>query len=188
MKRALFYAAVLAALSSAPVLAQQAASQPMGVARTVQAKATVQSVDQAKRSVTLKLDDGREVTTNVDPKVTNLNQVKPGDVVTVSYTEAIAVSLGGTGPGVKSDAMAAKAKEGTKPGGAVAQYVTVSARVEALDAAKGSVTFKGPEGKTKTVMVQDPNNREMLKKLKVGDVVNITYAEAVTMMVTPAKK
>ncbi len=187
MKRALIYAAVLAALSSAPALAQQAASQPVGVARTVEAQATVQSVDQATRTVTLKLGDGREVTTKVDPKVTNLNQVKPGDVVTVAYTEAIAVSLGGT-PGVKSDAMAAKTKEGMKPGGAVGQYVTVSARVEALDAAKGSVTFKGPEGKTKTVMVQDPNNREMLQKLKVGDVVNITYAEAVTMMVTPAKK
>jgi hypothetical protein len=160
-----------------------------GVARTVEARATVTAIDQATRSVTLKTDDGKEFTTKVGDQVRNLAQVKIGDIVKVTYTEALAITLATGGePAVTGDAAAARAKEGEKPGGIVGQTMTVSAKVEAIDLEKHTVTFKGPEGKTRLVTVKDPKNYDLLKKVKVGDVVNITYAEALAISVEPAAK
>ena len=47
------------------------------------------------------------------------------------------------------------------------------------------MTLKGPEGKTVTVKAENPEN---LKKVKVGDEIEITYTEALAISVEKAKK
>jgi len=159
-----------------------------GVARTVEARATVTAIDQATRSVTLKTTDGKEFTTKVGDQVKNLAQVKVGDVVVVQYTEALAITLATGGqPGLTSDAAAARAKAGERPAGVVGETTTLTAKVEAIDLEKHTITFKGPEGNTRLVTVKDPKNYDLLKKAKVGDTVNITYTEALAIAVQPAK-
>jgi len=81
-----------AAIAAALVLAACAAPPPKPASREnlVQRTATVESIDQASRLVTLRGEDGHATTLLVSEEVRNLPQVKTGDKVTVSYYEALA--------------------------------------------------------------------------------------------------
>ena len=57
--------------------------------------------------------------------------------------------------------------------------------ITAIDPAVPSVTFKGPDGDKKTIKV---NDRQKLKEVKVGDMVDITYTEAIAISVDKAPK
>jgi nucleoid DNA-binding protein len=48
------------------------------------------------------------------------------------------------------------------------------------------VHFKGPLGKTRVVKAMKPEFQAMLKKLKPGDQVTLTYFEAMAVSVKPA--
>jgi hypothetical protein len=63
--------------------------------------------------------------------------------------------------------------------------VTVTAVISAINPKVPSVTFKGPEGNSRTVNVKDPAK---LKGVSVGDTVQLTYAEAVAIKVEKAAK
>ena len=171
----------------APALAQD--GQGKATAVQMQATATVTAVDQAARMLTLKTANGKELTTEVPPEVKNLKQIKVGDVVTVTYTLALAFRLNPTkaAPSEATTAVAT-AKPGEKPAGVVGTVVTITARVEAIDLKENTVTFKGPKGKTRTVAVRDSTYREMLKQLNVGDSVQVDYSEAVAITVKEGKK
>ncbi len=159
-----------------------------GVAQTVEMQATVTAIDQATRMVTLKGPDGKETTIHVDERARNLGQVKVGDVVKVAYTEALAWKLSKSKkmqPTAEVEEAAARAKAGEKPGGGAARRVTITAQIEAIDLDKGTVTLKGPQGNSRTIKARNPDN---LKKVKVGDLIDITYTEAVALQVVPAAK
>jgi len=61
----------------------------------------------------------------------------------------------------------------------------VTAKIKAIDKKNNTVTLKGPKGNLKTVKVKDPSN---LDKVKVGDLVQITYTEALAIGVEEAPK
>jgi Cu/Ag efflux protein CusF len=179
-------AAVLCAASAA--LSQAPASPPKGevVVSSVEVTATVAKIDHKTRAVTLKADDGQEYTFVAGPDVANLDQVKKGDLVTATYTEALAyeVKKGGTA-GAETTNAAAVAPLGSKPAGAVAEVTTVTVKITAIDTKTPAVTFRGPEGHTRTVKVKDPSK---LQGVKVGDTVQIAYVEAVGLTVTAASR
>jgi len=187
---ALTLAAFMAGLLGATplALAQQTAAPAKGetVIGSVDVTGTVSSVNQKTREVTLEAKDGKKFTFIADPAVANLPQVKKGDVVTATYTEALAyeVKKGGKA-GAESSATAAAAPVGAKPAGAVGQSVTLTVEIAAIDHKVPSVTFKGPGGGTRTVKVQAP---EKLQGVKVGDTVEISYVEAVAAKVEMAPK
>jgi hypothetical protein len=68
--------------------AADAPKKGSAVLSSVDATATVMKIAHKTREVTLKAGDGREATFVVDTAVKNLDQVKKGDVVTATYTEA----------------------------------------------------------------------------------------------------
>ena len=80
----------------------------------------------------------------------NLPQVKVGDLVTVKYYESLAVEVikPGTAAGAGQSSAIVRAKPGEMPGGMAARQSTVTATVTAIDKKKGTLTLKGPEGKT----------------------------------------
>ncbi len=156
--------------------------------QTVTMKATVEKVDLAKRLVTLRGPDGKVVTITVSDSVKNLPQVKVGDEVNVGYYESLAYEVkkpGEAEPGVNVADVAAAAKPGERPAGAGARAVTVTSTIEAIDDKTPSVTLKGPDGNLVTVKVRD---RAKLARVKVGDLVDITYTQAVAVSVEPAPK
>jgi hypothetical protein len=148
--------------------------------------ATVIKVNQKTREVTVKTDKGEEYTFVAGDHVKNLAQVKKGDIITAVYTEAIAYEVKKHGTaGVQTTTAAAAAKPGEKPAGAVAQQTTVTVTITAIDTKAPTVTFMGPRGNKETVKVRDLKN---LNGVKVGDMVDITYTEALAIKVDEAPK
>lgn len=68
-------------------------AKPGGVVgREVTITATIQAIDKKKQTVTLKGPDGKTVTVKAE-KPKNLEKVKVGDEVEITYTEALAISV-----------------------------------------------------------------------------------------------
>ena len=68
--------------------------KPAGVVvEAVDISATITSIDKKKRTVTLKLPDGKTVTTKVDKSVKAFDTLKVGDSIHARYTEAVAISV-----------------------------------------------------------------------------------------------
>jgi hypothetical protein len=168
--------------------AQAQASAPKGavVLGTVEVTATVTQIDHKTREVTLKAADGREVSFVADAAVKNLDQVKKGDLVAASYTEALAFEVRKSGkPVAESSVAAVAAAPGAKPAGAMAQNTVVTVSIVAIDPTVPSVTFKGPQGNTRTFKVK---SADKLQGVSVGDMVDISYTEALAIKVEKAPK
>jgi hypothetical protein len=149
--------------------------------------ATVQAIDLNTRIVTLKGPKGEVRDIKVGEEAVNLPQVKVGDLVTVKYYESLAIEVikPGTVSGAGEKSAIVRAKPGEMPGGMAARQSTVTATVTAIDKKKGTISLKGPEGKTVVAKAEDPKN---LDKVKVGDELMITYTEALAISVEKAKK
>jgi hypothetical protein len=152
-------------------------------ANLVSATARVKAIDQQTRQVTLQRADGSEVTIYADETVRNLPQIQVGDEVTVSYYESLAYEVkkpGTTAPGATVAEETGRAKLGEKPAGAGARVTTIVTTITGIDKAAGTVTLQGPTGRATTVKARDPRN---LDRVVVGDLVEITYTEAVAVSV-----
>ena len=175
-------------VAETPAVAPAAApaSTPRGeaVVATVEMTATVTAIDQQTRVVTIRQDDGSEVTFVAGDEVKNLAQVEVGDVLQVVYSEALAyeVRKGGTAAATTA-IVGAAAEPGQRPAGAVARQTTVTVVIVAIDPQVPSVTFKGPQGNTRTIKVLRP---EKLVGVNVGDTVDLTFTEALAIKVVEA--
>lgn len=155
---------------------------------TVRITAAVTAVDVGKRLVTLKDSDGAERTIEVGPEVRNLAQVKRGDEVIVTYHESVVFQLhkpGEAKPGVGFASGGERAQPGEKPGAVGAEAVTITATVEGVDKTKPSITLKKPDGEVVTLPVRDASK---LDPVKVGDLLEITYTQALAIAVEKPEK
>jgi Cu/Ag efflux protein CusF len=174
----------------APVVTSDTIRDDKSVRRedTVTVQATVTAVDQKSRMVTLRGPDGEESTFRVDDSVKNLPQVKKGDVVTAAYYRAIAARVrkpGEAKPGITGGAELETAAPGERPAGIEAETVQITATATKVDRERQEITLRGPKGKSVVVAVKDPAN---LEKVKKGDLVEITYTEAVAISVDKASR
>src|SRR5512139_3369676 len=116
-------------------------------------------------------------------------QGRVGDKVTVEYYEGLFAEIAAPGAPldeIKSAGAVARAPLGERPAGAVGQATTATVVIEYVDPIRNVVHFKGPLGKTRIVKVTKPEFRSMLKTLKPGDQVTLTYFEAMAVSVKPA--
>lgn len=158
-------------------------------ANVIEITASVQAVNKADRTVTIKGPRGNVETVMAGPEVKNFDQIKVGDNVVLRYVEALSLELkkGGKAPVARTEKdMGGTAKLGEKPAAGVGHEIHVTADVIAVDAATQTVSLKGPK-QTVDLHVRDP---EQFKLVKVGDQVEATYTEAVVLSVEPvaAKK
>jgi hypothetical protein len=147
-------------------------------------KATVEDIDPATRTVTLKGEGGKTVSVQCGDEVRNFDQIKKGDQVTAKYYESIALGLRKSDepPSAEEERVVMRAEPGQKPGGGVVKTVHVTATIESIDKATREVTLKVPDGKTKTVKV--PEDMKNFDSLKEGDQVVATVTEALALVVT----
>jgi hypothetical protein len=105
--------------------------------------------------------------------------------VTATYAEALAyeVKKGGTVVGPATVVGGGAAQPGARPAGGIARQTTATVIITAIDPKAPSVTFKGPQGNTRTIKVQHP---EKLKGVNVGDTVELTFTEAFAVKVEAA--
>jgi Cu/Ag efflux protein CusF len=154
----------------------------------VTATATVKAIDQKTRLVTLQRPDNSLIKFRASEEVRNLPQVKVGDTVTVSYYESLAYEVkkpGQAAPGATVAEELGRAKPGEKPAAAGARVLTVTATIAAIDKTAGTVTLRGPDGQDSVIKVRYP---EKLNQVTVGDLVELTYTEAVGISVQAANK
>jgi Cu/Ag efflux protein CusF len=173
-----------------PPAAVALAPPPSGVLgeNLVSATATVKAIDLKTRRVTLRRPDGSVVKFVAGDEVRNLPQVKVGDEVNVTYYESLAYEVRKPGDAVPGTAVAegaARAKLGEKPGGTAERVVSVTATIAAIDKAAMTVTLRAPDGEITTVKARNPDN---LNRVSVGDLVDITYTEALAISVEAPTK
>jgi ribosomal protein S17 len=182
-------AALGAGSSQVPVMVAQAtpgqAANPKVVeASVVTVRGTVEAVDAEKKTVTLK-GPKRSLTLEIkDPK--KLEAIKVGDPVVAKYYEALALEVkkpGEATPGASTHQAMATSKPGETPAGVVGEQITATVTVVAMDKKAHTVTVKGPDGGTETVKARDPKN---LDKVKVGDLVEVTYTRALAISLDKA--
>lgn len=174
-------------LAVAPVVA--AAQQPQGavVAATAERTAIVETVNAAERSILLRGEEGRLATVRVGPEVRNFAQIRPGDRVVLSVTDAIAASLArpdGRAPVGAAEAVT-RAPAGARPGVAHTDAVRMRVRIEGVDLGRNSVAFVQPDGVRREVRVQDPRMRQFIRTLSPGDQVDVVFLETVALRVLP---
>jgi hypothetical protein len=167
-----------------------AAQEGVGAGTLMTTTATVQSIDLDSRMVTLEGSDGRHTAVHVGPQVVNLPQVRPGDRVDVSRTEAVAIDItkaaAGLVPMATQTTEMAQAEPGELPSGEASVVTRITAQVVGLNPAEHKVMFIGPAGVVRTVFVKRPQVRQLLNQLQVGDMVQISFVEADAVSVTPA--
>jgi hypothetical protein len=164
--------------------AKAAGKKPSFEASTMAtATSTVDSVDKKKRTVTFHTASGELETVSVGDKVKNLDQVKPGDTLTIEYHEYTRVQVFPAGaqlPETAAQAGGSQAAEGQQPAASKVSHVTLVATVEKLDKKTGQVTLKGQDGETRTVTAK---NKANLKNVEVGDQLVVTRERAVAASV-----
>jgi hypothetical protein len=145
-----------------------------GDTRTV--SATVEAIEQSRRQLTLKNEDGHYEVLTVPSRVKRFDTLKVGDKVKVRYYENVVFRLKAPG---EQDADASTAgvtpAGGEKPAGTVASQRTITATITDIDPKTPSITFKGPNGWTYSTHVHD---KDALAKVKVGDKVVVTWTAA----------
>jgi hypothetical protein len=180
----LFAVASLCLLTPLPKSHAQAISPDKGIddVEVVAVTAVVDNIDLEKRRVTLTLDDGKTKTYKVDKSAVNLDQVRVGDHVKMTYTEELMVTVNKSGetPGAASIGTVNLAPKGSKPGGVMVETTAISGKILAIDTEKRKVTYEDPDGKKKTVKVRRSVD---LSGLAVGESVDAVLTESVIINV-----
>ena len=167
---------------------------PEGVnsATLVTATATVTAVDMENRLVTIEGPEGNSTVIQVTEQVKNLPQVKVGDKVNISYYTSKAVNIVKPGEdvtlGTEVSGVEGSAPAGEKPAGAAGVAVVRTAEVMFVDPYQKYITFLSPDRGLRKISLKDtPDLQHYLTELKKGDVVQLTYVEAMAISVEPAE-
>jgi hypothetical protein len=184
MRLQIWLGAVLAVVVPITVGAQTVSTTKKSVTET----ATIQSIDQTARTVTLKKKDGTTQTVDAGPEVKRFDELKVGDVVTARYYESVIYQVAKPGTSqapTPSDQRAKTPGSGERPGGTIAQQKIDSVTVTAVDPATPSITVRTSDGHVQTYKVNDAKH---LEGVAAGDRIDITYTKAMLIHVEPGPK
>ena len=127
--------------------------------------------------------EGNTVSFVASEEARNLPQVKVGDIVMTEYVQTMSIEVfanDGSEPAAGELTVAGRSKEGEMPALTAIDAVVVTATVEEINLEANTFKLKGPSGAIKEYTARDPEN---LKKAEVGDIVVITYSEAIAISV-----
>jgi len=178
-------------LFSSPVWSGESAATDkpsMSASQTVIMTASVEAINHETREVTLRGPEGNTVSFVASEEARNLDQVSVGDIVLAEYIESVSVEVfaaDGSEPGVGELTVAGRSEKGEMPGMAVMDAVVVTATVEEINIEANTFKLKGPSGEISEYTARDPEN---LKKAAVGDIVVITFTEAIALSVEKTAK
>ncbi len=160
---------VQAEVSVMPVAGAEATSEISGI---------VEIVNVEKRMLTIKTADGRFEVIHVPVEAQRLDEVKIGNRLTITETEAVLIDLvkgDGAGAVGTTQETVVDREKGAKPAGSITDTLTLYGRIEGVDKAKGKVKVKG-EDQTVELNVKNP---ALLNELAVGDGVVATFVREV---------
>lgn len=170
------------------VVAVEAAPGVLKVAEGVQVQGKFKSVDQKTRQVVIVGPNGNELKTTLGNEVKNFNQIKVGDIVTLTHVEIFVADIKKPSKVEIRERVetekAVTAKLGDKPAAAIERQVAIVADVTAVDEKKGTLTVRGAT-RTLDIKVKDP---KVLKGIKVGTQIETVVTEIIAIEVSAPKK
>jgi len=168
---------------SAP--APRALPGPMTAASAgVTLQGQITAIDTRTRAVTVTGADGGSLDFIAGADVRNFNQLKVGDKVTLDYQAAVALDLqpAGSAPvGVTRSQAGTVPIRGATPGGARSNTIEIVTEVAAVDPVANTIALRGPRGNTQIIAVEREDLRAKLPSVKRGDLLKISYTEAVAL-------
>lgn len=171
----------------APKMATSVQKQPGAIAtgQAIELQGKVLAIDKAKREVTVKGGSGVETTFFISDQVKNLGRLKVGDIVMLNYVSALGLELKKDGKALRE--RVESEQNGTQaagqPGMTKGRTVKITADVMAVDLERNSLTLRGPK-RTVDMVVEDA---ALLKEVKVGDQIEVTYMEATVISAKTGK-
>jgi len=185
------YAGILALFLSFTIA--QAGEEPaeqvkisLFTSQSVQITAVVEAIDHETRVVTLRGPEGNAVVFTASEEARNLAQVKVGDIVSAEVIQSMRIEVfanDGMEPGRGEIAALGRTAEGEMPGVVAIDTQVITATVEEINIEANTFKLKGPDGIVEEFVARNPEN---LKKASVGDLVVITYTEAMAISVEAA--
>ena len=170
------------------VVAVETAPGVLKVAEGVQFQGKFKSVDQKTRAVVIVGPNGNEFKTTLGNEVKNFNQIKVGDIVTLTHVEIFVADIKKPSKVEIRERVetekAVTAKLGDKPAAAIERQVAIVADVTAVDEKKGTLTVRGAT-RTLDIKVKDP---KVLKGVKVGTQIEAMVTEIIAIEVSAPKK
>jgi hypothetical protein len=170
------------------VVAVETAPGVLKVAEGVQFQGKFKSVDQKTRAGVIVGPNGNEFKTTLGNEVKNFNQIKVGDIVTLTHVEILVADIKKPSKVEIRERVetekAVTAKLGDKPAAAIERQVAIVADVTAVDEKKGTLTVRGAT-RTLDIKVKDP---KVLKGVKVGTQIEAMVTEIIAIEVSAPKK
>ncbi|MCW8799910.1 MAG: hypothetical protein OQK71_03175 [Desulfobacter sp.] len=164
------------------------AAEPLVVADGASvAVATVVSVDEKTRVVSLAGPEGDHWTFTAGPEVQNFAQIKRGDRVIASYYQGFAIGIGPVGSGVKDrlDAVEVdRAQKGEKPGVRLSKAIAAVGVVKSVNTKDRTVVLEG----VKNTLALEVSEDVDISEIKVGGKVEAVYIESYAVNLVPAPK
>ena len=155
----------------------------MSTSQTVIVTAEVEAINHETREVTLRGPEGKTVSFVASEDARNLKQVKVGDIVVAEYVQSMSVEVfanDGSEPNAGELVVAGRSEEGEMPALTAIDAIVVTATLEEINFETNTFKLKGPSGDIREYEAMNPEN---LKKVVIGDLVVITYTEAVAVSV-----
>jgi hypothetical protein len=170
--------------TSPPASPSEAKPEGMVSATVITAHGKIAKVNKAEKEVTLELQDGREVTVNVQNPY-NLEAAKVGTPFVARYYEVVTIRKKRPGESVPAASLKggiATAQTAGTPGAVGEVQGRVLVTVDAINEANGTVTVKAADGTVETVKARNPQN---LKRIKAGDELVVTVSRAIGITLQP---
>ena len=151
----------------------------------IEGEAVVQAVNKTDRTVTLRNAQGQSNTIAV-PADVDLDRLKKGDTVLIGVYQTLSLRVLPPGSAALGATAAAGSTAPGQPEGRVwGQQLVVVNEVTAIDLVAYTATVRGADGQLRTVAVKDPQMQDRMRNLRIGDLVELTYSEAVAAKVLP---
>lgn len=151
-------------------------------AATLQGRIT--ALNTSTREVTVTGSDGSSVDIVAGEDIRNFNQLKVGDQVALDYRAAVALELepAGSAPlGATATQARTVPNRGDVPGGARSNTISLVTEVAAVNPERGTIALRGQSGNTQIIAVERPDLRAKLPNVKRGDLLRISYTQAVAL-------
>ena len=155
----------------------------MSTSQTVIVTAQVEAINHETREVTLLGPEGKSVSFVASEDARNLKQVEVGDIVVAEYLQTMSIEVfanDGYEPSAGNLVVAGRSEEGEMPALTAIDAIVVTATLEEINLENNTFKLKGPTGVIQEYEAMNPEN---LTKVLIGDLVVITYTEAVALSV-----
>jgi hypothetical protein len=154
------------------------------------ATAVITAIDAPTRTVTVKTDNGETMDIKVGENVRNFAQMKVGDKVVATLELALTYTVFPAGTKLPAEVVTGqvgRAKPGEKPAAEVSRSASLTGLIVGVDTEAHTVSVVERRGGSVHVLhVKNPERQAYLPKIHPGQILAITYTEALALEVQPA--